>query len=139
LESEGPEYAPDMKWKVTNRADQPRVFTSAKYTLSGKLKMHVLANENGPVRYNDWKLRILVAETEDMSLEERLEALKAMQGREVYYVENFHSDDGDDHTEDIQIMFLQNIGEIPEFSVGLERFYLEVQLLANHPSDSGIS
>lgn len=127
----GPENAPDLKWSVTDRLDTPQVFLSLRRSLNGKLRAHRLMNHNGVVQLNNFVYTVKVSADWGRTLEQSIEALKAMNGQDVWLCDVFHANDGDDHTPDVRPMVLSRMGAFPPIGPGLQHFYVDIELEDN--------
>jgi hypothetical protein len=127
LEVGGTENAPIWRWVATEREVSSDITVSIKQTLRGRIRTHVLADENGPIILYTWRYKIKVMESFEFSLQERIQQLISMTGRPVYLVDHFHPDDGFDHTEATNRVFCE-VGPFPFDHTGLQFFYVEVTL-----------
>lgn len=130
---EVPENAPNRKWSILagSRREIPRVFAAYDESINGSLQIHVLTNDDGPVRKKDMKLRVRITATESQTIWERRDELIDMLGTEVYFVDSPHVVDGLDHTAYVRNMVLSQIGEIPDIEPALIRFEIDIYLLDN--------
>jgi hypothetical protein len=130
-----PENAPDIKWKV--RSDGwlpvPNIVATHRRTIHGKLKKHRLRNSSGDIlRFMDYKYIIKVADYDDLTKQERLDALIAMQGEVVYLVDNMHTAaDGADHTAEVKTMYFKAISDIKNINPQLDPLYITIELVDN--------
>jgi len=124
-----PEFAPNLKWPVADRRERPEVFQSVKRSLTGVLFNHVLSDVNGPLQFRNWRFVIVVRDYDGDTVWERAEILKGLNGKQVYFVDNYHTQDGATHAGDVLTMVLAHLGEFPQFNPDLIRFYVECELV----------
>ena len=101
-------------WKFFIEVQQPEhvLFTNLSYSLQGDSHFFVRKGNDGkPILYNHMLFSVRVRAEEGYTLQERLQQLRSMQGRFVYFVPHFHPDDNNDHTHFIQRMFMEPIVE----------------------------
>ncbi len=120
-----------MKWKV--KADGwlpiPTVIQDNRRTLTGKLVKNRLRDSLGNVvKLMDYKYIVRVSDYWDMTKEQRLDALLAMHGYEVYLVDNLHPNDGSDHTAYVRPMYMSVISDIKNINVQLDPLYISIEL-----------
>ena len=127
-----PENAPDMQWKVRQDGwlPTPNIVASYRRTLSGALKKHRLKdNLNNVIRFMDYKYIIRVDQYWGMTRQERLDALLAMQGEIVYFIDNDHTSvDGADHTAEVKMMYFSAIADVKNLDPLLQTLYLTIEL-----------
>lgn len=122
-----PEYAPEYKWRATERQDFPEITQTLVRNLDGSFTPYVLSNQNGPIVFQHWRYKIKVEATETESLDQRIAILKAMNGRIVQLCDHIHADDGEDHTNDVRPV-LCRVGEFPADHPTLDFFYVDIEL-----------
>jgi hypothetical protein len=130
--SGAPEYSPDTKWKV--RQDGwllvPNIVATHRRTLTVKLAKHRLLDGSGdPIQLMDYRYIVKVDDYWDMTADERLDALLAMQGKQVYLVDNRHVADRFNHTSDVRTMYLPDITDIANLNPQLQPLYISIQLV----------
>lgn len=91
------EKAPTYQWKVLDRIPIPTVYASVKRAYNGKVLFSRLTDGTDPVVFTDFRLALKVTESE-------LQVLIGLLGKRVYFCDNYHADDGDDHTNDVRLM-----------------------------------
>lgn len=127
-----PENAPDTRWKTVQRGGRVEVshtFKTVRYSLSGTVRPNVLKSGGTPVRRTDYQLRLLVRDYDGVSVADRIEALKAMEGTFVKFVDHDHPADGEDHTDFVKDMFFESLSPIPDDHPTLDFFVLDITLL----------
>lgn len=124
-----PENAPDETWKVINRIDSHRVIVAADRALQGRLYSQPLLSGLVPRQFQDWEIVIRVRETATQTVTQRIEHLQSMAGQTCYFIDNFHADDGADHTADIQSVVMQIAGPILSESLSLSFLDVTIQLM----------
>jgi len=122
-----PEYSPNIKWAVADREDIPVVIASLERALSGKLYNFVLSSGGVPVQLTDYSFIVKVFADDTYTVDEYADFLKAMNGKSVYFCDNFHANDDADHTSDVKNMVIL-VGEFPTESPGLPFFFVDVKL-----------
>lgn len=132
----GPEYAPSHLWNVRlgSRLQVPKVYITVDEALNGAIQLQQLLDDLGDVvRKNDYKYVIKCADDDEVSLDAwgRLDLLIAMHGKRVHFIDNYHVNNGVDHTSNILPGILM-LGEIPDFDPLLTRFYVPIQILDDH-------
>lgn len=126
-----PEFAPIYKWKITDYIEEPEVIISVKRTSKAKLRVHTIDNESGPIQLMNFKLTIKIIDDETYSARQYLAFLKAMNGRNCYYVDIDHSADGADHTNDVKLVEVQ-INRMKPQSTMLNYYLIDIDLLDNY-------
>lgn len=96
-----PENAPDLLWYAYRNDPEPEITFSINRSITGKLLFHALGGDT-PVIFEIHRLTIFVEPTATHTTKERLDMLRAMLGKRVYFCDNEHADDGTDHTADVQ-------------------------------------
>jgi hypothetical protein len=122
-----PETAPNLKWVVTDRLDTPLVFMSIRRSLTGKVKKHVLSTVSGVLQLTNYRYTVKVQAKDGDTLEQRIAALKAMNGKTVYLCDSYHAVDGASHVADSKTM-IATIGEFAPVGPGLPYFLVDVSL-----------
>jgi hypothetical protein len=127
----GPEFAPDMKWKV--RVDgwmyTPTVTVDTRRTLTGKLKKHVLRSGGVPVLFKEYKYVLKIDDYDGYNATQRLAALTEMQGKDVYLIDVIHTPlDGQNHSGDVLNMFVTIAADIQSINPQLLPLYIGVEL-----------
>lgn len=133
---DAPELAPDHIWNVRlgSRLQVPKIYISVDEALNGAIQLQQLLDDTGDVvRKNDYRHVIKCADNEETGIDAwgRLDLLLNMNGKRVFYVDNYHVNDGEDHTANILPAILM-IGEVPDFDPLLTRFYVPIQILDDH-------
>lgn len=129
-----PENAPDIKWKVQQNGRQPipNIIANHRRTLKSRLKLHRARDGSGNIiRLNDFKYILRVSDYWDMTKQERMDAILAMQGATVYLVDNIHADDGEDHTDDLKPMYFSILSDVTPLDPMLQVEYVTVELKDN--------
>ena len=131
-----PENAPDHIWVVRfgSRTQTPKVYVTVDEAVNGAIQLQQLLDDSGDVvRKNDYKLVVKCADDDEIGLNAwgRLDLLLEMNGKRVKFVDNYHVNNGEDHTGNIKPGILL-LGEIPEFDPLLTRFYVPIQILDDH-------
>jgi hypothetical protein len=122
-----PENAPSMSWKVRDRKPQPIVYMSITTTLSGNVYAHVIGNDSPIKRTNyEFEVKLIGDDSHDMFYYEDL--LIGLNGKECYFVDNYHVNDGEDHTVNIKRVIV-SLGTIPLFTPGLGVEYVPMTLI----------
>lgn len=127
-----PENAPALKWKTVQRGGRVEVshtFKTVRYALSGTVRPNVLKSGGVPVRRTDYQLRLLVRAYDGVSVTDRIDALKAMEGTFVKFVDHDHPADGADHTASVKDMFFESLSPIPDDHPMFDFFVVDVTLL----------
>jgi len=127
----GPEYAPDIKWKVPldGWMPVPNIIETHRRTLTGHLRKHRVRNGADVLRLEDGKYVLKIYEYDGMTADERLEALYAMLGETVYLIDNRHdAADGADHQTEIKVMYMYAITDVRPATPGLNLMYVTVEL-----------
>lgn len=130
--SGAPENAPDITWKVREDGRQiiPNIVETHRRSLRGKLNKHRLRNSSGDIlRFTDFKYIIRLSDYGGLTKEERWDALVAMQGEQVYLVDNIHANDGEDHTSDVRTMYLYIVSDIVQLDPLLNVEYATIELV----------
>lgn len=127
----GPENAPLYSFKATDRLENWMVFLSIKRTLSAKLRTHVKKVSDLPLVLTPFRYIIKIDATNEYTVRQRLDQLKAMLARTVYFCDHYHPEDGQDHTPAVRTMVLTNVGDLKVFDPVLSRFYVEISLEDN--------
>lgn len=111
--SGSPEFAPVLKWSVRfpGRMDSPEVVMSLKRARNGKLHNHVLSSAGAPIQFQNYRYIVVVRARDGDTLLQRINKLKALNGKEVTMVDNFHPDNGESHA----TYGLQYICQVGEF------------------------
>lgn len=119
-----PEYAPPLKWTVVEKLLVPSPIMQVNETLTGTLKVHRLRREGTFVKRRDMKYRIKIGDGIDSGgAKAQLDSLFGMLGEDVYLVEHWHPDDGQNHTNYVRPMVLIEISP-PEFASPLLNFLI---------------
>lgn len=126
-----PEYAPSIKWKVqaTGWSPAPELIGSVRRTLTGKLKVHHLTDGVNPRRLMNWQYSIRVSDYWGLTRDERYEALLAMQGKKVYFIDHDHVNNDEDHRAYIRSVYVDAVASIENISPMLETLYFSVNLV----------
>ena len=121
---DAPENAPTLIWAATKRSPSYQVFATFKRGITGKLQMQVASDSGGdPLQFNDMEYTIKCAS------QTTVETLVAMLGKQVYLVDHYHANDGEDHTDDIRTMMFAQVGSIEPPADHIDVFYLVSILL----------
>lgn len=94
-----PENAPSATYKVVEWTPFPTLELAVARGLTGKLFFDTITSGGNPVWFDNQDLQLQVSLAE-------FKAIRALIGRQVYYVENDHANDGADHTSDVRTMRL---------------------------------
>lgn len=109
-----PENAPTLKWGVMAFEKRPGGYWKTDYSLNGTLHATVLTDGSDPITYEDYRCSIYLVAEDGYTFQQRLAQLKAMHGRIVYFVENYHEANGTDHSDSVRLMFVDEVrGEQP--------------------------
>lgn len=131
-----PENAPVYKFPTIDREEIPVFLGSIERGLAGNTMINRLKDSSGDdVDLCDFVFRVRVDARYGQTYYERKEALKAMHGRRVYFVDHEHCADGDDHTAYVRPM-IAKIGRIPRDHVALAFAYVEVELMDDRIAQS---
>jgi len=128
--SGSPEYSPNLEWAVNDRNLIPVIFASMERSLNGKLNNFVLSSGGAPVQLVDYQFIIKVFADAVYTVEERADLLQAMNGKSVYFCDNFHAVTGTTHVADVKDMII-SVGEFAAESPGLPFYYVDVKLTDN--------
>lgn len=131
-----PEHAPDHIWHVRlgSRLQAPKIYVTVDEAINGAIQLQQLLDDEGDVVHkNDYRYVILCSDGEEDSINAwgRLDLLLNMNGKRVSFVDNYHVNNGEDHTSNILPSILL-LGEIPDFDPLLTRFYIPIQILDDH-------
>ena len=117
-----PENAPDAEYSVTKRRPMYKGIVKFDRTLTGRLRVHALVDDTGdPIVFNSFQLQLLVSDTE-------LETLRELIGETVYFVDNVHPDDGEDHTNYVRRVLLAQMGDIENYDPMLQHYRISIYL-----------
>lgn len=118
-----PENAPTLKLSVAERAEKIKVFSSLKYASDGTARFGALQGTDGkPVVLIDYQLRLNV----DVSDKN---AINALAGQTVYFVDHTHPDDSEDHTDYVKTMAL-TVESAKEIDPLMNEWYVNIILTA---------
>jgi len=122
------DMAPAQSWLAEDRRDIPHVVLGLRRTLQGPLRKASLWVEGNPLQLNDYRFILKVRGSDTVETGRLVDQLKAMQGHTVYFCDNYHPNDGDDHTSAIKRMVLSRIGRLQHYNVALAEFRVEIEL-----------
>jgi len=127
-----PEFSPDMKWKV--RVDgwmpTPEIISNHRRTLGGKLKKYVLSDVGGdPIQFMNFRYVVKVDDYDGFTLEQRYDALLAMQGKSVMLVDVRHVDDDQNHSGHVRTMYCSAVVDITPINPQQIPLYFGIELV----------
>jgi len=125
-----PENAPTLKWRVTERAEISITYVEVGETLGGYTFADDLLDDVGnSLLKTDFRFRIKVKADGSSSTYDLKAALKAMHGKAVYFVDNEHPNDSENHAAYVRPMRLIAMSEFTSEEDKLLRFYyVDIQL-----------
>lgn len=123
-----PENSPDMLWQITDRRDIPVVILNIRRGLTGKLRPSVLIYDGQPVQLTNFNFTVKIKADEGSTTKERMDALRALYGKRVYFCDSYHADDDSDHTSDVRTMFVSEVGEFKVDHIKLDFYYVNIKL-----------
>jgi hypothetical protein len=124
-----PENAPTTKWIVQRRVRKPVIFLQIDYTAQGYIRANKLTDGSDPVLLKDWQytLKVVGDGTHDYTYYE--DQLVSMLGKVIYLVDNYHEDDGADHTDSVQAVIMDTIDGMDSETDKVLRFgYITITL-----------
>lgn len=122
------EKAPTQSWIVEDRRDIPHVVLGLRRTLQGPLRRSSLWVGDSPLQLNDYRFIVKVRGADAAETGRLMDQLKGMLGHSVYFCDNYHPNDGDDHTSAVKAMVLSRIGRVQHYNVALAEFRVEIEL-----------
>lgn len=126
-----PENAPTQTWSVFERAVIPVKVSGYVRGITGQLRNNVLMSSGEIVQLRDYGYVVKVQAEGVYTAQEMLETLLSMDGKTVYLVDNYHPDDGEDHTSDVRTMRMTTTG-VPEAINAAQQYYtVQVELTDN--------
>jgi hypothetical protein len=123
-----PEFAPDMKWTVKDRDENIIFRAEIVDSLTGNIYAHVIQKDGIPVVRSDYQYTIKIIGDNDHNTFYYESLLNSLAGKYVYMVDNYHEDDGEDHTDSIIQAFVSQIGPYPVDHYMLQFFYVPIYL-----------
>lgn len=131
IEDGGPDNGPEMRWKATERAVIPSVQMTIKRGITGKLLPYVQTFENNPNLKIDYSYILRIDDYWGSSTEGRLMTLQSWLGNRVYLIDFKHPNDGINHNPFIRKVFVASVGPAAKFDYALQRYYVNVDLIAD--------
>jgi len=128
LSDTGPEYAPATTWVIMNYIPQQEIMAAVRYGAGGRLFAHVVSDDSGPIKRENYQLRIRIAGDTEVAMRAAYELIKSYNGKQLYYVDSYHPDNGSSHRDYVKRVWMK-IEKSDPVSVGLVRFYVDVTLL----------
>lgn len=127
----GGEKAPNIKWSVVYpyRIPLPVVYMNVRVTQTGKVRLNTIKNGSDPILRMDYKYRLMVKDRDGHTSHELLDILYGFKGKRVYVCDNYHVDDGDDHTDDINTYILKDVSYVETSNPLLTWSTVEVELI----------
>lgn len=123
------QYAPVYQWKATQRIEVPNIALQANRSLTGKLRLHTLTSGGNVVKFTGYKYQLKLNANEfGTTIDEKVDILKDMHGKTVYFIDHLHCNDNEDHTPYVVQMGLVKLGEFQPFTQAMLRFLVEVEL-----------
>ena len=119
-----PENAPAKTYMAHQRDDQPTIFIAIERSLSGGLMGHVLQSGGAPVLKDNFEYILRVDQTE-------LDELRALLGKQVYFVDHIHPNDGQDHTAYVKQGILSVLSNIRNIDPMLHRYHCRIRFEEN--------
>lgn len=120
-----PENAPTNTWKAFARTPEFKILASFARSVTGKLQVQVLNSSGTPIQFKNFEYEIKAESKTD------LETLASYQGKTVYFVDHYHADDGEDHTDDVRTMVMGPLGKIKVPAVNEPYYSVDITLYDN--------
>jgi hypothetical protein len=120
-----PEFAPTLRWVVTDRLEIPSVHMAIRMSLNGRVQRHILREGGSPVQLTDFKFTIKVKPEYGQTARQRLDALQGLNGQFASLVDLYHPEDGQSHVAYVRRV-LVTVGEFAPIGPGLPFFLVDV-------------
>jgi len=117
----GTDNAPDETYGVSQRQEAPAGFLKLARNLNGTLITHILTSGGNPIIKTGYNDVLLVTMAE-------LITIKALIGKQVYFVDNYHPDAGTDHTSSVKTMRFKSVSNIRNLDPMLAQFIAQLTL-----------
>lgn len=123
-----PENAPTLEWTVRDREEVLVFRAEISESLTGNVYAHVIKHLGEPVVRSDFNYEIKIIGDNSHNTFYYVNLLKTLAGKEVYLVDNYHPDDGEDHSAYVTSAFVLQLGPFPANHMALAFFYVPIQL-----------
>lgn len=119
-----PENAPPDKYKALRRTQFYDAKIDVERGKTGKLFTDTFTSGGDPIIFTNYDFTLRVTEAE-------LQALVSLLHQDVYFVDNVHPDDGEDHTDYVRTMYFSTLKVMKHTSPALTYYIVAISLLDN--------
>ncbi|PJF45114.1 MAG: hypothetical protein CUN55_00560 [Phototrophicales bacterium] len=117
-----PEFAPDTKYVLYSRSRVPSFQGTVKRTITGLLRVHTQKDPtllSSPIKPVNFEIEIKLTDNGSKTAYEQYLDLEALLAEKIlFFVENYHPDDGEDHTNFIKKVYATSVGPFRSFGPG---------------------
>lgn len=124
-----PENSPNHKWKVRwdSRIESPVIHADIDIGLQGDVFVHVTKRSGSVVQRTDYSYVVKVQADGVNTTEELKDILKGLNGKVVYFVDNYHVANNSDHTNYVQQGLLE-VGDFRSTVPDLSHYWVPIRI-----------
>lgn len=115
------------RFALRERILEPKAIMSMHRGLNNNLHVHRAITGNTPVQLVDYSLTVICKPAYGFGAYERSLQLTGMNGRVIYFIDSYHPNNDEAHTDHVKRMVLE-VMSIPQFDHNLQRYEIDVKL-----------